>query len=157
MTPQAEIVEVSSIEQLQHVRGLFRSYQAGLPPQYRFPDREWQELPGAYSPPRGALLLATIGGKPAGCVGLRTFPLAGACEMKRLYVLPEFRGAHLGRVLIENILTLARTVGYARMRLDTHVSTMGAAAELYLRLGFVEVPPDPMPRIEGLSYMELLL
>jgi GNAT superfamily N-acetyltransferase len=75
--------------------------------------------------------------------------------MKRLYVLPEFRGAQIGRALIEAVLKLGRTLGYARMRLDTHIATMGAAAELYRQLGFVEVPPDPMPRIEGLSYMEL--
>jgi carbonic anhydrase len=157
MTPRAEIVEVTSVEQLEHVRELFQLYQSGLPSQYRFPDGEWQELPGAYGPPRGALLLATFDGRPAGCIGLRPFPLEGACEMKRLYVLPEFRGAQLGRALIEAVLNLGRNLGYVRMRLDTHIATMGAAAELYRRLGFVEVLPDPLPPIDGLSYMELRL
>ena len=92
MNRPVEILEVSSPDQLGQVRGLLRSsYQKELPPPYRFPDSEWQELPGAYSPPGGALVLAMVAGVSAGSVGLRTFPLPGACEMKRLYVAPAFR------------------------------------------------------------------
>jgi carbonic anhydrase len=155
--PEAEIVAAASLEQLDQVRDLFRSYQSALPPHLRFPDREWQTLPGAYSPPGGALLLAIADGQAAGCVGLRPFPLPGACEMKRLYVAPSFRGRNLGNVLIDRVLQAARGLGYTRMRLDTHLPTMGAAVELYRKLGFVEVPADPMPQVEGLSYMELRL
>ena len=77
--------------------------------------------------------------------------------MKRLYVAPAFRGHNLGSVLIERIIQAARALGYTRMRLDTHLPTMGAAVELYRRFGFVEVPADPMPQVEGLSYMEIRL
>jgi len=92
MNRPVEILEVSSPDQLGQVRGLLRSsYQKELPPPYRFPDSEWQALPGAYSPPGGALVLAMVAGVSAGSVGLRTFPLPGACEMKRLYVAPAFR------------------------------------------------------------------
>jgi carbonic anhydrase len=157
MSPAAEIGDVTQLHQVEQVRGLFQSYQAQLPGPFRFPDSEWQTLPGVYAPPGGALLLATISGQPAGCVGLRPFPLEGACEMKRLYVDPSFRGYHLGRTLIEEIIRIARNLGYTRMRLDTHAATMGAAVELYHRFGFVAVPADPMPKVEGLSYMELRL
>jgi carbonic anhydrase len=157
MMPEAEIVEAASLDQIEQTRALFRSYQSELAAPYRFPDSEWQTLPGAYGPPGGALLLATVAGQPAGCVGLRPFPLAGACEMKRLFVAPTFRGHNLGSVLIERILQAARTLGYTRMRLDTHLPTMGAAVELYRRFGFVEVPAEPMPQVEGLSYMEIRL
>lgn len=84
MLSRTEVVEVQTPEELEQVRDLFRSYQAELLAQYRFPDAEWQTLPGAYSPPSGMLLLARVGAQPAGCVGLRRFPLEGACEMKRL-------------------------------------------------------------------------
>jgi len=43
------------------------------------------------------------------------------------------------------------------MRLDTHVTTMGAAIKLYRRFGFVEVTSEPMPQVDGLMYMELRL
>jgi len=153
----AEILEVSTLEQLESVRSLLRRYQSELPASFRFPDSEWQNLPGDYRPPGGALLLATVTGPPAGCVGLRPFPLDGACEMKRLYVQPEFRGAKLGATLVEHIIQVARTLGYSRMRLDTHLPTMGSAVELYRRFGFSDVSPWPLPRVEGLSYMELPL
>ena len=157
ITPEVAIVEAISRDQLEQVRALFQNYQSGLPTQLRFPDSEWLTLPGAYSPPGGGLLLATLAGRPAGCVGLRPFPLPGACEMKRLYVTPNFRGQKLGSLLIDRIIQAARGLGYIRMRLDTHLPTMGTAVELYCKLGFVEVPADPMPLVEGLTSMELYL
>ena len=157
MAPVIEIVEVTTPEQIGRPRSLFRAYQSELPAHLRFPDDEWLNLPGAYAPPQGALLLATIEGQPAGCVGLRPFPQAGECEMKRLYVRPIFRGHRLGNTLVEQILQVARSRGYFRLRLDTHPDSMQAAVELYHRFGFKEVAADPVPQIEGLSYMELLL
>ena len=152
-----EIVEVKTLEELEQIRDLFRSYQAELPAQLRFPDTEWQMLPEAYSPPRGTLLLARNAGQSAGCVGLRPFPLDGACEMKRLYVREAYRGENLGQRLTEHILQAARELGYTRMRLDTHPPTMGAAVALYRRYGFVEVPAVSVAPVDGLLYMELVL
>ena len=96
-------------------------------------------LPGGYAVPTGALLLATAEDQPAGCAGLRPFPLEGACKMKRLYVVPQFRGEGLGQALIERILTIARRLNYTRLRLDTQPDSMQAAVELYRRFGFKEV------------------
>src|SRR5439155_341849 len=66
-------------------------------------EQELVSLPGAYAPPRGRLLLAVDGDALAGCVALR--PLDdSACEMKRLYVRPEFRGRRAGRRLAERVV-----------------------------------------------------
>jgi GNAT superfamily N-acetyltransferase len=157
MTPAAEIVEVSTPEQIERVRSLFREYRSALLERYRFPTQELLDLPGDYAAPHGGLLLATVTGQPAGCVGLRPFPLSGACEMKRLYVRPGFRGANLGKALVEQAIQAARRMGYVRLRLDTHPGTMLAAMELYRRLGFHEVPAGPVRQVEGLYYMELWL
>lgn len=157
MNPTATIVEASGVGQLEQVRTLFRSYQSELPSACRFPDMEWHTLPGAYSPPGGTLLLAAAAGVPAGCVALRQFPLDGTCEMKRLYVATGFRGQKLGVALVVRIIQAARALGYTRMRLDTHLATMGRAVTLYRRFGFVDVASDPMPPVEGLAYMELRL
>jgi GNAT superfamily N-acetyltransferase len=157
MMQAAEIVEATTTEYLDHVRSLIRDYQSQLPPQYCFPNDEWLNLPGEFAPPNGALLLVTFAGQPAGCVGLRPFPLAGACEMKRLYVRPVFRGAKLGEALVVQIIDLARRRGYSRLRLDTHPETMQAAVRLYGSLGFREIPAEPAPYVKGLSYMELHL
>ena len=155
----SEIVEATTAEQIEQVRSLFGEYRAQLPVEYcaRSFDAEIAGLPGAYSRPKGALLLATVIGQPVGCVGLRPFPREGTCEMKRLYVRPAFRAAKLGRRLVERLLQEARFAGYSSMRLDSHPPTMQTAVAMYRELGFREVRPDPLEPVEGLIYMELAL
>ncbi len=117
-------------------------------------DEELAALPGKYAPPGGRLLLAEIAGDTAGVVGLRPVEMDGACEMKRLYLRPAFRGLGLGRRLAETVIAAAREAAYGRMLLDT-VETMAEAGALYRDLGFVEIPPyyeNPTP---GVHYYAL--
>ncbi len=93
-----------------------------------------QDLPGDYAPPEGRLLLATHEGRPAGCVALHKLDHE-ICEMKRLYVRPQFRGKGLGRALAERIIADARQIGYKRLRLDTVEPMMQAAVAMYRQLG----------------------
>ena len=154
-----EISEAQTQEQLQQVRTLFREYHSELPKQLKLAnfDREVEGLPGEYSPPKGSLLLATVAGQPAGCVGLRPFPrLEGACEMKRLYVRPAFRSYGLGRKLIDAVIHAARDAGYAALRLDT-LASMEAAQRLYRELGFVEIPAYNNSHLPGTRFYELAL
>jgi GNAT superfamily N-acetyltransferase len=81
-------------------------------------ERELRELPGKYAPPAGRLLLAyefsICAKQAAGCGALR--PLnAAICEMKRLYVRPEFRGCGIGQALAESLIASARETGYIAM------------------------------------------
>jgi putative acetyltransferase len=139
------------------VRALLRAYAASLPFELDFQDfdRELAELPGAYAPPRGALLVARIEGVAMGCVALR--PLTDdTCEMKRLFVLPAARGTGLGRHLAAAIVSEARRLGYARMRLDT-TPGMETAQALYGELGFVETVPYTRNPVVGTRFLELEL
>ena len=150
-----EIVRATSVDQIATARMLFKEYEASLGIELTFQGfaREVAELPGAYAPPAGRLLLATGGAEPAGCVALR--PLEGGiCEMKRLYVRPTARGARLGRRLAETVIREARAIGYARMRLDT-LPSMKEAFALYQTLGFREIAPYYETPIAGTRFMEL--
>jgi putative acetyltransferase len=94
-------------------------------------DKELANLPGDYAPPNGRLLLAEYEGQLAGCVAVHKLE-DGICEMKRLYVRPQFRRLKVGRALAESIIAEARSIGigYPRMRLDTVAPLMAPAVSL---------------------------
>lgn len=62
-------------------------------------DEELKHLEIKYGVPFGRLYLAYCGGEPAGCIGLKRIDERN-CEMKRLYVRPQFRGNQIGNLLI---------------------------------------------------------
>ena len=158
MIAASMILQAASPDRVEQARQLFQEYAASLGFHLCFQsfDKELAELPGDYAPPDGRLLLAEHEGKIAGCVALHKLS-DGVCEMKRLYVRPEFRGKALGRALAERVIQEARAMGYTRMRLDTIVGQMDAAIALYRELGFQEVPPYRENPIPGAIYMELKL
>ena len=103
-------------------------------------------------PPAGALLLARADSEVAGCVGLRKLR-DDICEMKRLYVRPDFRGRHLGRRMAEEIARRARELGYRTLVLDT-LGTMEAAQRLYVSMGFKPATSyyvNPLPNVKYFS------
>ncbi len=87
-----------------------------------------------YAMPKGRMYVAVLGGHAAGCVALAPNE-NGFCEMKRLYVRPEYRGHHISRLLIERILDDAREIGYKAIRLDTF-PFMQSAIHMYKQYGF---------------------
>jgi putative acetyltransferase len=93
-----------------------------------------EELPGVYAPPDGRMFLATYSGKSAGCGAFRKMA-PDTCEMKRMYVRPEFRGKQVGWRLANSLILTAREAGYSIMRLETTTYSDRANA-LYSALGF---------------------
>ena len=151
------INSVSSRTQLEVIERLFRDYAGSLGFDLEFQnfDRELSTLPGEYAPPGGDLLLAEADGSAVGCVALRRIS-NDACEMKRLYVKPGFRGRGAGRMLVTSIIDSARRLGYHRMLLDT-IETMNEAIGLYYSFGFRETAPYRHNPIPGARFFELRL
>ena len=157
-TPSVTLLTPSSFSELQIVRTIFREYADTLGVDLCFQDFESElaQLPGDYAAPRGALLLAEVGGAIAGCCALRPLDNAdypNASEMKRLFVRKAFRGFGLGRELAQAMLDRARQAGYACVLLDT-LDDMEAARALYTELGFEEIPPYYHNPIAGAHYLK---
>lgn len=152
-----EIVHVRSEAQVAQARELFVEYAASLGVDLCFQnfEQELAQLPGAYAPPDGRLLLAYHHEELAGCVALRPLQ-SGVCEMKRLYVRPKFRRLGLGRTLAQAVIEEARQLGCRCMRLDT-LPSMKEAIVLYRKLGFVEIEPYTHNPVPGALFLERTL
>ncbi len=117
--------------------------------------QEIDSLPGDFAPPDGVILIAslvTLKGdrQDIGAVALR--PLAPhhiygpvttttdwsvekTCEMKRLYVFPDWQSCGAGRKLAQTVIEAAKQMGYQRLVLDT-LDRLRGANKLYEKLGF---------------------
>ncbi|OGU12944.1 MAG: hypothetical protein A2X61_09155 [Ignavibacteria bacterium GWB2_35_12] len=151
------IIQVESVEQVNIVRSLFIEYSEELGFELDFQDfnKELEQLPGKYSAPDGLLLLAYYYDSIAGCVGLCRFE-QDICEMKRLYIKPEFRGKGIGIKLSEAVIYEAKKIGYDKMRLDT-ISYMKEAIGIYRKLGFYEIRKYRHNPFSDAVFMELVL
>lgn len=158
---QFRLVEPDTPEMLDATRAIFREYADSLAVDLCFQnfDAELSGLPGDYTPPDGALLLAFADDQLAGCVAMRRLTdvdHANACEMKRLFVRRAFRRFGLGRQLAQALMDRAAAAGYSTMLLDT-LDEMESARELYASLGFEEVAPYYYNPIPGAHYLKAAL
>ena len=153
------IVQAEASEQIATARELMLEYAATMNFSLCFQnfDDELRTLPGKYAPPAGRLLLGNWQGKTAGMVALRPLDEIGLCEMKRLFVRPEFRGKSFGRVLANQVIRQAVEIGYTRMRLDTIQGIMDPAIHMYRELGFREIPAYYVSPVRETLFMELAL
>ena len=100
-------------------------------------EEEINHLEKKYGMPFGRLYLAYWNGEAAGCIGLKNIDKKN-CEMKRLYVRPQFRGKNIGKLLAQKIITDAKEIGYSYMLLDT-LPFLEKAIHIYKQLGFYTI------------------
>lgn len=168
-TAMLRIIPAETDDHVRQVSALFREYAVSLGVDLSFQnfEQEVATLPGDYAPPDGRLFVAVTGETMvqgeidlsacsiAGCVALRRIDNE-ICEMKRLYVRPEFRGHGAGRALADAVIEAAKEIGYRHMRLDT-LPQMTEAQKLYRALRFYEIPPYRYNPVAGTRYFELAL
>ena len=151
------IISVKSPKELEAIRQLFISYGKWRNHDAALGDfqKELDGLPGKYAPPEGALFLAEEDGQPAGMIAYQKIE-EGICEMKRMYVLEEFRKKGIGKKLVEVLIAEAKRQGYKRMRLDTH-PRMKSAHRLYAQMGFYEIERYNQNPTPGIRFFEQML
>jgi len=114
---------------------------------------EFKNLPVMYGPPNGSLILCrTDDGKFAGMVANRNKG-KNICEMKRLFVLPQYNGLGIGKTLCLRIIEMAKSSGYRFMVLDT-LERLTPAIQLYQNLGFKTVAAYYDNPLSGVVYMK---
>ncbi len=133
-----------------HARSLFRHYgdflratqSCGTFNFLRY-DQETATLPAFYSDHNGEVLLAIDSAlddaTPAACIVYRdTAANPRTCEIKRLFVHPDYRGRGLARTLVAEAIARASARGYTHAILDTDIVNMPSALALYHSFGFRE-------------------
>ena len=162
-----EIYQVDNVDKLEQARTLWKgfgdflknclgeySYRPAFIEYFRAYKQEINHhLPGEYEPPEGCLMLAMYQGESVGSVGLRKLD-ESICEMRRLFVRPEFRGLGIGRTLAEAIIEHGHILRYTAMRLNTN-QRMTGAIEMYRSLGFIDIEPYEHFDIDGMCFLEL--
>jgi putative acetyltransferase len=143
---------------LESIKQLFKAYATELNEDLCFQsfDSEIDNPLYKYSAPTGALFIAYHNATPIGCIALQPLQDPQTCEMKRLYVAPQYRKMGAGDSLIKALLFEAQTLGYTTMKLDT-LERLQAALKLYIKFGFETVTAyydNPLP---GVVYMQKVL
>lgn len=98
---------------------------------------EYAFLGEFYGPPNGQLLLARLAGEPVGVIGVRRLD-DELGEGKRLYVRRPARGLGVARRLVDELLSLARSLGFRALYVETWPAKTAASYEMCRRLGFRE-------------------
>eukprot|EP01089_Gocevia_fonbrunei_P018241 TRINITY_DN6123_c0_g1_i2.p1 TRINITY_DN6123_c0_g1~~TRINITY_DN6123_c0_g1_i2.p1 ORF type:complete len:161 (-),score=17.42 TRINITY_DN6123_c0_g1_i2:52-534(-) len=150
---QTEFENACSEDDFEKGRTLFKQYIGTLDFELTFQDveRELKDLAVDYNKPCGALILGYNGKQAIACAGVRKFDSESA-ELKRMFVIPEYRGQQLGKQLLEKALSEAKTLGYKYMLLDS-VDTMKTAINLYKKYGFTDIDAYRYNPLEGAVYM----
>lgn len=132
----------------------FRVMDAGSPPASDLIEAMIEELiplygridvPGApsagpadFAAPGGTFLVGFAeDGTAVCCGGVKRLP-DGACEIKRMYVLPSARGGGIAGKLLVALEDAARSLGYTTVRLDTGPK-QPHAERMYRRAGYREI------------------
>ncbi len=148
------IVTARTPEHYQIAIGLFSEYARGLGIDLSFQnfEKELETIPQMYGPPEGELFLIENNGDFTGCAAIRKLNHS-TCELKRMYIQPQYRGLKLGKQLMDVALQTAVNLGYEYMKLDS-LRRLTPALKLYQKYGFQEIEPYNFNPEDDVVYFE---
>lgn len=131
-------------------QSLFKAYAEFLNVDLCFQgfDKEMDTFPATYQ----VVLVGEVDNAIKGAVALKALDHQ-TCEMKRLYVLPEYQRCGLGRQLCIRLILEASRLKYKWMRLDT-LERLKPALALYQNLGFHRIDAYYDNPLDEVVYME---
>jgi GNAT superfamily N-acetyltransferase len=144
-------------DQLTDAGNLFNEYANSLNISLDFQNfnEELKIISSMYGSPTGCLLLVYENDEAIACAAYRKIG-DRICELKRMYIKPDFRGLGIGQKLVEILCDKAKLNGYSLMRLDT-LDIMLPAIKLYRNNGFYDIDAYYHNPNEGVVYLEKLL
>jgi ribosomal protein S18 acetylase RimI-like enzyme len=154
---EIKVIIASKDKHFEDGRTMFKAYASSLDFDLSFQgfEKELDDIKVQYDWPSGGLVLAYLLDKPIGCAGLRMID-EQISELKRMYILPEFQGRGIGKMIMELIIDIAMKLDYKKIKLDT-LATMASAIHLYKSYGFVQTEPYRYNPFDNAVYMELEL
>lgn len=140
--------------QLQDAINLFSEYANSLNISLAFQnfEEELNIINSMYGSPTGCLLIVYDQNTPIACAAYRKIG-EGICELKRMYIQPNYRGQGIGQELVKLLCEKAKLNGYNFMRLDT-LDSMIPAITLYHNNGFYDIDAYYHNPNKGVVYME---
>lgn len=133
---------------------LFQEYANSLNISLAFQhfEEELKIISTMYGPPNGFLIIVYLDDLPIACAAYRKIE-EGICEVKRMYVKPDYRHEHIGDKMLATLISEATMNGYRMMRLDT-LDSMTPAITLYKKHGFHEIDAYYSNPNKNTVYME---
>lgn len=134
---EAKQVIYTVAHQLFHDRDTLEETIAYYAQQWPLPDVD--DFQHKYIENGGTFLVIVDGGRIIGTGALRRLE-DKVCEIKRLWLLPEYQRQGWGYRMMQQLLAAAREKGNTIARLETSPAYQPRAVAFYRQLGFYEIP-----------------
>lgn len=144
------VVRSAHLSEMPLVRTFFETYaqELGIDLGFQGFQAELDSLPVPYEAPNGDILWLEAAGERIGIVAIKKLE-EGVAEMKRLFILPQYRGKGWSQCLVAAVEKKAKSLGYLTLKLDTLERLISAVA-LYRKMEYTETAPynyNPEPDI----------
>ncbi len=151
------------------VKPIFKEYHTyllncGVDLSFQDFENEFLNLPGIYSKGKKGNIILIFTFElfennlpkdpiPVGMVSLKDLD-NDVCEMKRLFVVDNYRGFGLGRILMDEIFDYAKKTGYTKLRWDT-LKKLKEASFLYDKYKYTLIQPYNYNPFDDVVYYEV--
>ncbi|MEK6783267.1 MAG: GNAT family N-acetyltransferase [Bacteroidota bacterium] len=114
----------------------------------RYPDIQQNFAPFNFVDDSFRVIVAKEGEALAGCGCFRPMKEKVVVEIKRMYVIPSFRGKGVGKMILRKLEQWATDEGFVQAKLETGINQPEAIAA-YEKSGYARIPNfDPYVNIE---------